>query len=90
MATWPEFWQYCRNAGDIAGNVCSSSYLDGFGNIVAILPERIIPAILQETNLHTKSNIAAILPECIAVILLQYCHKTLPQVLYFGKGIIVD
>ena len=45
------------------------------------IAEKIIPAILRETNLHTKSSIAAILPECIAVILPQYCRNILPCIL---------
>ena len=69
VAILPEVWQCCQNSGSSARNLCSSSYLDGFGSIAAILPERIIPAILRETCLHTKSGIAAILP--------QYCQNAL-------------
>ena len=69
MAILPEFWQNCQNSGR---NVSSSSYLDGFHSIAAILPERIIPAILQETNLHTKSSIAAILPEYYNIAMIDF------------------
>ena len=63
------------SCGNIARNLCSSSYmyLDSFGSIIAaILPERIILAILRETNLHTKSSV----PECIVTILLQYIARS--------------
>ena len=49
--------------------------MDSFGSIAAILPERVIAAILPETNLHGEiqycSNIAAVLPDYVAAILLQ-------------------
>ena len=48
------FWQYC-------GNITKTGFVDSFGSIAAILPERVIAAILPETNLHVKS------------VLQQYC-----------------
>ena len=39
--------------------------------VLAVLPERVIAAILPETNLHVKSSIAAILG--------QYCQTILQQ-----------
>ena len=58
------FWQYCSN-------ITKTGFVDNFGSIAAILPERVIAAILPETNLHVKSSIAAILPDYVAAILLQ-------------------
>ena len=60
--------------------------MDSFGSIVAILPERVIAAILPETNLHVKFSIAAILRQYYQTMLQQYCCNRLPEVLYFGKG----
>ena len=57
-----------------------------FCSIAAMLPGRVIAAILPETNLHAKSSIAAVLPEYVAAILRQYCCNILPEALYFGKG----
>ena len=45
--------------------------MDSFGSIAAVLLERVIAAILPETNLHMKSSIAAVLPDNVAAILLQ-------------------
>ena len=46
--------------------------MDSSGSTAAILPERVIAAILPETNLHAKSSIAA--------ILRQYCQNMLQQI----------
>ena len=64
-----------------AGNLCSSSYLDGFGSIEAILPERIIPAILQELICIRNP----VLPQYCQNVLLQYCCNILPEAMYFGR-----
>ena len=45
--------------------------MDRFGR----LPERVIAAILPETNLHVKSSIAAILPDCCSNIAAISCQK---------------
>ena len=42
--------------------------MDSFGSIAAILSEKVIAAILPETNLHVKSSIAAVLPDYVAAI----------------------
>ena len=60
--------------------------MDSFGSTAAILPERVIAAILPETNLHVKSSIVAILRQYCQTMLQQYCRNRLPEALYFGKG----
>ena len=59
------FWQYCSN-------ITRTGFVDSFGSIAAILPERVIVAILPETNLHAKSSIAAILRQYCQTV-QQYC-----------------
>ena len=44
-----------------------------FCSIAAMLPERVIAAILPETNLHAKSSIAAILRQYCQNMLQRYC-----------------
>ena len=69
------FWQYC-------GNITKTGFVDSFGSIAAILPERVIAAILPETNLHVKS----VLQQYCQTMLQRYCCSRLPEALYFGKG----
>ena len=66
------FWQYC-------GNIAKTGFVDSFGSIAAILPERVIAAILPDTNLHVKSSIAAILWQYCQTMLQQYCCNRLPE-----------
>ena len=59
-------WQYCSN-------ITRTGFVDSFGSIPAIMPERVIAAILPETNLHAKSSIAAILRQYCQTMLQQHC-----------------
>ena len=54
-------------------NITRTGFVDSFGSIAAILPERVIAAILPEANLHAKSSIARICCSNIAAI---YCQKS--------------
>ena len=54
------FWQYCSN-------ITKTGFVDSFGSIAAILPERVITEILPETNLNVKS------------VLQQYCETMLQR-----------
>ena len=73
------FWQYC-------GNITKTGFVDSFGCIATILPERVIAAILSETNLHVKSSIAAILWQYCQTMLQQYCCNRLQGALYMYFG----